>query len=300
MKRKTKMKLSVFCLLLSVFCVLSFAQQKFIDDLGYEIYLSHPPRRIISLAPNITEILFALGLGDQIVGVTRYCDYPPQALTKEKIGGIIDINLEKIKYLNPNLVLAFRGNPLELIQRLRQLEINVFVFDIQDRMERIFSLIQKIGLLTGRTNAAEKLLTHLKQKYNWIQKKLLSVTNRPKVFLSLHGQGLWTCGKSSFLNDLIIKAKGENIAGEIHRSWIKYNQEELIYKNPEIIIILAKKEKDFLSAKKWWENNSPLKQIKAVKTQKIFFLDENLISRPGPRLIDGLYQLAKILHPEVF
>ncbi len=300
MKKAVKIKTIIFFFLYLVLCLFGFSQQKFIDDLGSVICLSSSPKRIISLAPNITEVLFALGLEKQIIGVTRYCNYPPQAQLKEKIGGMIDINFEKIKYLNPDLVFAFRGNRLEAIKRLKELRIKVFVLNSGSGIEETFSLVRKIGLVTFREKEANKLIESLKRKYMSVMERLSLVNNCPKVFLSLHGQGLWTCGKRSFLHDLIVKAKGKNIAEDISQAWVKYNKEELIFKNPEVIIILTKSEKDFQIAKSFWFKNKVFNGIKAIEDNRIFYINEDLLSRPGPRLIEGFVQLAKIVHPEVF
>ena len=291
----------LFPLIILIIVLSLIAEGKiFYDDLGFKIEISSQPQRIISLAPNITEILFALGLDKQIVGVTRYCDYPPRALSKEKIGGIVDINIEKIKFLNPDLVLAFRGNSLDTILRLKKLKVKVFVLNSKRKIEGIFTLINEIGAVTFKEKEANKLIKRLKMKYESLQKKLLSVNNYPRVFLSLHGEGLWTCGKKSFLNEMILKARGINIAGDISKAWVKYNKENLIFKNPEIIIILAKERKDFKRAKEWWEKDKILRKIKAVKYRKIFYINEDLLTRQGPRLIEGFSKLVRILHPEIF
>ncbi|MCP2520528.1 helical backbone metal receptor [SCandidatus Aminicenantes bacterium Aminicenantia_JdfR_composite] len=294
-----KIKISVSIIfIISLFITVN--GKTFYDDLGFKIEISSRPERIISLAPNLTEILFALELNKNIVGVTRYCDYPPETLFKQKVGGVVDINIEKIKFLNPDLVLAFRGNRLDSILRLKQLKIKVFVLDSKKGIEGTFSLIKKIGAVTFREKEAQKLIEKLKAKYKKLRKKLSSVNNYPKVFLSLHGKELWTCGKKSFLNKLILEAKAQNIACGIPKSWIKYNKEKLLYQNPEIIIILAKKEKDFKRAEKWWKKDKILRKIDAVRYNRIFYINEDLLSRQGPRLIDGFTRLAEILHPEIF
>ncbi len=293
------LKIFIFIFLITNLFLLTYGKI-FYDDLGFKIEIFSPPERIVSLAPNITEILFALGLKNQIIGVTRYCDYPSQALLKEKIGGLIDINIEKIKYLNPDLVLAFRGNRLDVILRLKKLKIRVFILNSGKGIEEIFSLISKIGSVTYRQKEAKRLIEKLRKKYMSMRKKLSLVHNHPRVFLSLHGEELWTCGGRSFLNDIILKAKGKNLAGDIPKTWIKYNKEKLFFQNPEIIIILAKREKDFKKAKEWWKKDRILRETKAVKYNRIFYINEDLLSRQGPRLIDGFIELAKILHPEIF
>lgn len=295
--RRNRIQIVPFILFLSI--ALFADQTKIIKDaLGFSFAAAASPKRIISLAPNITEILFALDLGNNIVGVTRYCDYPPEAMEKEKIGGMVDPNLEKIKALNPDLIIGFRGNPLRILKRLKDLGLPLFVLETGRDLESVFLLIRKIGIVTQKEERAELLIQSMEKKYDKIQEALRNVENEPKVFLSLHGMGLWTCGKGSFLDDLLRKAKGLNIAGKIQRKWLHLNREQLIHQNPEIIIFISKSQKEFDRAKKWLKNKKPFKQLKAVTTNSIYFLDENLATRPGPRIIDALAELARLLHPD--
>jgi iron complex transport system substrate-binding protein len=294
-------RIQAFFLLLSLNAFLFGNQKKTIKDaLDFPFVMTSPPQRIISLAPNITEILFDLDLGEKVVGVTRYCDFPEQALKKEKIGGMIDPNLEKIIALNPDLIIGFRGNPLRIIERLRSLNLPLFVLEMGTNLETVFIIIEKIGAVTQKEKEAEIIVESLKKRYNKVQTKLHNVQHEPRVFLSIHGTGLWTCGKGSFLNDLVGKARGVNIAGNIPRKWLHYNREQLIHDNPEVIIALSKSQGEFSKVKDWIKNEANLKRIKAVETDRIYFLDENLATRPGPRLIDALEELARILHPQFF
>jgi len=270
------------------------------DDLGNTHVLGALPQRIISLAPNVTEILFALGLEKNIVGVTRYCNYPKNAQTKTHIGGMVDPDLEKIIDLRPDLIIAFRGNPLRLVQRLKDLKLPVFVLEAGTTLESVFFLIKKIGLVTRREKAAEGLVDLLRGNFKRIREALKTVQTRPKVFINLHGKGLWTCGKNSFLNDLVLKAEGVNIAGDVGRAWLSYNREELIHQDPEYIIVITKLTEDFLEVKKWFTKAAHLEGIQAVQKENIYFLNEDLLTRPGPRIFEALDQLARILHSSSF
>jgi len=277
------------------------AQHKvFTDALGFTIQMESPPKRIISLAPNITEILFALDLGDNVVGVTRFCDYPPEAIRKERIGGLVDPNLEKIISLNPDLIIGFRGNPIRLIKRMQEFNLPVFVLEMGTTIDRVFTVIETVAQITWAEKRTAKLLQPLKQQYQNIISALNREKNIPKVFVFLHGMGLWTCGKNSFMDDLLNKAKGKNIAGNIQKKWLLFSQEQLIAENPDFIIILSKSREAFLKAKKSILKGVFLKNLQAVAKGDIYFLDENLATRPGPRIIDALNNLARILHPEAF
>ena len=276
-------------------------QEKIIkDDLGFAFRLSSPPQRIISLTPNITEILFALGLGEKVVGVTRFCDFPDEVLNKEKIGGMIDPNLEKIKALNPDLIIGFRGNPLRTLERIRDLHLPLFVLEMGTNIESLFSLIQRVGMVSHNEQKAEALIQSLRERYEKVLSSLREVKHEPKVFLSLHGAGFWTCGNESFLHDLIQKARGVNIAGRISRKWLNFNREQLIHENPQAIIVLSKSEEDFMKTRDWIKSEAHLEGIQAVVSERIYFLDENLATRPGPRLLDAFEELAHLLHPQCF
>jgi iron complex transport system substrate-binding protein len=270
------------------------------DDFNTPFALTETPRRIISLAPNLTEILFALGLGDRVVGVTRYCDYPPEALEKEKIGGMLDPNLEKIQSLRPDLIVGFRGNPLGVLNKLRNLHFPVFVLNLGSSLDGLFQTIEKIGRVTRADEPAKTLVTGLKEKHEVIRVTLREVSKKPKVFLSVYGQGLWTCGEGSYLNDLLVQAGGENIAGTIKRRWLQLNREQLIHENPDIVIIMAKDKERFSQSGESFHADPRLKDVRAVKDNNIHWLDENIAGRFGPRLIDALAAVAQILHPEMF
>jgi cobalamin transport system substrate-binding protein len=270
------------------------------DDFNAPYALAAPPQRIVSLAPNVTEILFALGLGDRIVGVTRYCDYPPQALEKEKIGGMVDPNLEKIQALRPDLIVAFRGNPLGVLGKLRNLHFPVFVLNLGSTLDGLFQTVEKIGRVTWTDEAAAELAAGLKEKHRAIRQALGESATKPKVFLSVYGQGLWTCGEESYLNDLLIQAGGLNIAGKTGRRWLQLNREQLIHENPDVIIIMAKDQKLFSQAAESFRADPRLKDVRAVRDNNIHQLDENVAGRFGPRLVDAMETVARILHPEVF
>ena len=277
------------------------AQNKVFEDaLGHITEMDSSPKRIISLAPNITEILFALGLGESVVGVTRFCDYPPEAAKKEKIGGLVDPNLEKIISLKPDLIIGFRGNPIRIIIRMQEFDLPVFVLETGTTIDSVFTVVETVAQITWAEERAAKLLQSLKRQYQNIISALDRVNKIPKVFVFLHGVGLWTCGKNSFMDDLLNKAKGKNIAGNIQKKWLRFSQEKLIAENPDFIIILSKSFEDFLEAKKSISKGVYIKTLQAIERGQVFFLDENLATRPGPRIIEALNNLARIFHPEAF
>ena len=290
----------VLLLLTAVSLVASAQNETVIDDMGVPFTLSGPPRRIVSLAPNVTEILFALGLDKETVGVTRYCDYPEAAKRKEKIGGLVDPNLEMIKSLSPDLVIAFRGNPLRTVERLKKLGLPVFVLNIGIDLGSLFPLLEKIGRVTRREKEAAALASRLKDRLDAVRDHLCAVTAEPRIFLALHGTGLWTCGRESYLNDLIASCKARNVAGGISRNWLHYSLEQLVRDDPEVIIILARSILEFEKARDRFLKDTRLRGVAAVRSGRIRFLDENVASRFGPRLADALEETARNIHPERF
>lgn len=271
------------------------------DDTGRSFAVPvRPPERIVSLAPNVTELLFALGLGDRIAGVTRFCDFPPEALAKPRIGGLVDPSFEIIQALRPDLIFAFRGNPLRAIEKLRGLGFPVFVLDIGTTIDAIFPMVAKVGAATGRAAEAATLNARLRADLRKIETALAPVRTTPGVFLILHGQGLWTCGRDGFLDDLISRAGGRNVAAVRARSWVFYQREQLLSDDPDVILVLAKTVADFRKAEAWLAGGSRLGGLKAVRTRRVYHLDEDGASRFGPRLIEVLAQAAALLHPEAF
>jgi len=270
------------------------------DDLGHPFSLAGPPRRIVSLAPDITEILFALNLGPRIVGVTRYCDYPPGAGRIEKVGGLVDPSLEKIQVLHPDLVIAFRGNSIGIVNRLRSLGLPVFVFDSGRSLAGVLEVVKRIGRLTFQPESAGRLCRELEDRRRGLELALANIGNTPRIFLSVPGQGFWTCGSEGYLHDLIIQAKGINIAGGIRRRWLNLTREQIIRENPQVIIVMAKDLEAFRSMRDRLLGDARLKSVGAIRTRNIRVLDENIASRFGPRLFQALEDVARILHPERF
>lgn len=291
--------LVVIPLLLTTF--LGAQTQEFRDDLGHKISLASCPQRIVSLAPNLTEILFALGLNQEIIGVTRYCDYPEEARNREVVGGLVDLNLEKIRSLKPDLVLGFRGNPRRLIDRLYQQKIPVFVFDTGRTFDDLFTLITRIGQLTCRQERAASLITTLQQQIAAIEKALPSHGQKKRVFLTIYGQGsgLWTCGRDSYLSYLLHRARVENPAAGQKGNWLVYNREKLIKDDPELILVMCRSREDLNWARAWFLTQPALQKISAVRTGRFYFLDENLFSRFAPRLVEAYRQLVMTLYPDL-
>jgi len=281
--------------------ILASVPQDLKDDLGRPFPLpERTQERIVSMAPNVTEILFALGLGDHVAGVTRFCDYPPEARSIRRIGGLVDPNIEVIQSLDPGLVIAFRGNPLRLVDRIRKLGLPVFVLDIGEGLEALFPLIAKIGRVTRSEERADALAAGLRRRLEAVDAAMSGAGTRPKVFVLLYGQGLWTCGGESYVDDIIGRAGGTNVASALPKKWILYKREQILKDDPDVIFILARSGKDFATGRDWLLRKARVESVAAVRSGKVYELDENAASRFGPRLVDVLDRMVRLLHPELF
>ncbi|MBO8128158.1 MAG: ABC transporter substrate-binding protein [Peptococcaceae bacterium] len=270
-----------------------------VDDLGRQVTISKEPARIISLAPANTEILFALGLGDKVVGVTEFCDYPPEARNKPKIGGFSTPNAELIVAAQPDLVLA-AGIHQEFIKQLEDANLTVVAVDPQNLTE-VLKKIQLIGRITGAVQEANNLVGDMQRRINKIRAEVQDLPDeqKPTVFFELWPDPLTTGGAKSFLHSLIVTAGGKNIAGSVEKDWVTYNPEVLLAQNPEVIIFThhgsSKQTVEQVKAREGWE------QVAAIKNDRVYSVaDQNLIVRPGPRVVDGLEIIAKFIHPEIF
>ncbi len=253
-------------------------------------------RRIVSLAPNITEILFALGLGDRIVGVTKHCNYPAAALTKTSVGSYIDLNIEKILALNPDLVIATAdGNEKGSVERLAVFKIPVLVTNPKNLGE-VFETIETIGRITKQSHRAETMVRSLKQRADRVIQACLPLS-RPRVFLQINEHPLITVGQGTFHNNLIKLAGGINISGNDTIKYPKYSLEQVLRSKPDVLLITTMERGVMAERKK--ERWRQWAQLPAVKQDRIYILNSDLLDRPSPRLVDGLEALARAIHPEL-
>ncbi len=268
------------------------------DDLDRKVTILKQPERIISMAPVNTEILFALGLGEKVVGISNVCDYPPQAQEKERIGDYDNPNLEKIIELEPHLILASHGNPTELINQLEELNYAVVYLDPKD-IDHIISSITTVGKITGNDKESTRLTEEMEERIEAV----LSVTsslvenNKPRVLYVVWYKPLWTAGSGTFIDELIQKAGGINIAGDI-AGWPQMNLETVIEKNPQIVVVgYSEDQPELIQAVR---DESTLDQTDAFKNNQIHTIDTDIVSRTGPRIVDALEEMARVIHPEIF
>jgi iron complex transport system substrate-binding protein len=265
------------------------------DGVGNVITLEAEPQRIISLAPSHTETLYALGLGDKVVGVTEYCNYPPEATEKQKVGSFATIDLEQVVGLEPDLVLATTMHMAETVPALQDRGIVVFVIDPQS-VSDVLDAIDRIGRITGSEDAVGALVADMQARIDAVQEKVQDAP-RPTVFWEL-GAELYTVGPNTFIDDLISLAGGENAAANADSPWPQLSVEAIIMKDPDVIVLADHnygQTAEMVKERPGWED------IRAVKEGNIVEItDDDIVSRPGPRLVEGLEFLAKALHPDLF
>jgi iron complex transport system substrate-binding protein len=261
------------------------------DDLGRLVAINGTPQRIISLAPSNTEILFALGLGDKVVGVTDYCDYPPEALNKTKVGGYINPDIEKIVALNPDLILVAYGTPMDVIDTMVGLGLTVYGIKTTD-LDDLLNDIRRVAEITDKEVEAQALTSEMASRIQAVTNQTEELEQRPRVFYIVWHDPLWTAGSGTFIDELIEKTGGVNICQNI-TGYSTVSIEEVIARDPEIIITSE-------LSYDWAINATELASTNASQTGRIYTLDDNLVQRPGPRLVEGLEWFAHFIHPEIF
>ena len=272
------------------------------DGLGRTVTLAAPAQRIVLLAPSNTEILFAVGAGAQIVGRDEASDYPAEALALPTVGGWSGFSSEAIVALQPDLVLGLAGdfNPPELAAELEGLGLTVFYLPNPATIEEMYTNLETVGKLTGHESEATALIESLQARVAVVDAQIASIAERPVVFYELDAANPskpWTAGPGSFIDLLIARAGGTNAAGQLQGAWVQVSLEEIILLDPDLIILgdsLYGETPEKVAARTGWE------VLRAVQEGKVYPFDDNLVSRPGPRLVDGLEALAKLLHPGLF
>lgn len=261
------------------------------DEAGKHVRVPVRAQRIITLAPNLTEIVYAVGAGDRLVGNTTFCDYPQEAKQVAKVGDTLQPNIERIIALRPELILISTASQLETFtKQLDERDIAVFVTDPHD-LEGVFRSIKTLGDLLGQQREAETLVNNLRGRAAAVEE---AVKSRPSVtvFYQVSPSPLWTAGRSSWITDLIRRAGGRSVTGEAEGQWMRYSDEAALASQPEAIIMATSGEKMEVAA--------ALQKSPAVINKRVYGISGDYLSRPGPRLIEGLEQLARVLHPDAF
>jgi len=275
-----------------------------VGELPEEASATAVPRRIVSLSPSITEILFALGLGDRVVGVTRYCGYPPEAAGKAKVGGLLDTNYEAIVALEPDLVIMREENR-DALDKLRQLGIPALLVS-HTTVEGILDSMATIGRRCGAAARAAELVASLKERMAGIERKTRAL-DRPRVLFAVErtlGTGriedVYVAGRGGFIDRVIELAGGRNACPETLAGFPVVSGEGIIQMNPDVILdmvpVLLQQEHAKESLLADWRQ---LAEVTAVRQGRVYVLDDDYAFIPGPRFVLLAEKLARLLHPEV-
>jgi iron complex transport system substrate-binding protein len=272
------------------------------DGLGRKITLAHPAQRVVSLAPSNTEILFAIGAGSQVVGRDSYSDYPAEAKQAADIGGGFTVlNTELILSKKPDLVLAAPLTPQEQIADLDKAGLTVYVVPNPKTFDDLYTNMETVAKLTGHEKGAASLIDSLKLRVGAVTNVVAKATQKPLVYYELDATdptAPYTPGPETFVDLLIRTAGGVNFGSDLKGEWVQVSVEQLLAKEPDLIVLgdntYGGVTPQQVKARAGWE------ALHAVKQDQIFIFDDNLVSRPGPRLVDGLEAMAKLLHPDLF
>ena len=298
-------RLSIFVVLLSLLvsmvagCQPQFLPGTYTDDMGRAVVIDQIPQRIVSFGPSITEILFALGLEEKVVGVSNYCDYPEAAELKPKVGDAYNPSLERIVELEPDLVLTLKQEQLNT--ELDALGIKFMVLDPED-IDGILGDIELVGKITGTKKRAEELIKDMQDSISQVI-ALMKDVPKVSVFFIIDATDPtlpWTAGSGSFIDALITMAGGENIAAETVGGWVPFSLEQVVSSDPEVIIIQTMIAGIPTISKEELEEHPVWGEMTAVRQGKVYIIDGDLVSRAGPRIVQGLEEMAKFIHPELF
>jgi iron complex transport system substrate-binding protein len=258
-----------------------------VDDAGKTITLERPARRVVSLAPSNTEIMFALGAEDAVVGVSSLCNYPPEAATREKVGDFFNPNLEKILSLKPDLVLAVAGVQASVVTALTEAGIPVVTLDPTSLAE-VQEDFKKIGLLVGKKEEGERLAQELKNVIERLQAEKLPAR---RVFFEISNQPLMSPGAKTFISDAIDAAGGINLGDSFGSGWVTVSPEELVRKDPEVYLFSSALGETTESLAK----RPGYSSLTCFKNRAVYPVTDDLIMRPGPRLAKGIEELHALI-----
>lgn len=271
------------------------------DDRGVEVRLSRPPGRVVSLAPSLTEIVFRLGAQERLVGVTRFCNVPPEASLLPRVGGVVDPDVERIVAARPDLVLCTTdGNPKEKVRILEEMGIPCFAVGPQD-LAAVFGTIERIGILLGLPATARREADSLRERTarvsgsgpcaaRGVETGTGTPGARPRVLFAVSTSPVIVAGTGTFLDELIRRAGGSNAAGRLSGRYPRLTTEDLVAASPDILLVAA-----MLGVERFPEAVTRWKEIPAFRDHEVHSLDGDLVTRPGPRMVDALEEVARIL-----
>ena len=287
--------LLVLCLLF--FLPLPGAAKSATDQLGRQVRVPDRPQRIVAMAPSITEIVFALDLSDRLVGATRFSDYPPAAKTLPTVGSYVHLDVEKIVALRPDLCIAVKdGNPISVVSKLESVGIPVYAVDPRN-LEAVMETLLELGRLLDVNNRAETIVEGMTDRILQVRQRVSGAAHQPGVFFQIGISPIVSVGTKTFIHELIVMAGGNNLAQGL-TPYPRYSKEQVIGLRPEVMIITSMaREAVFAQVKSGWQQ---WPELPAVKNNRVYLVDSNVLDRATPRLVDGLEQLARLIHPDRF
>ena len=269
------------------------------DQMGREVTIVGIPERIISLSPSNTEIIFALGLGDRLVGVTEYCNYPPEVQEKEIIGDFANPSIERIVELEPDLVLASTINEKE-VPHLEALGIPVLVVEPSMLFE-LYASISLVAEITGVTITGETLIVSMQQRIQAIEEivAVIAAKDKVRVYYEVYSDPLMSAGQDAFINEIILLAGGVNIFGDVNESYPQISAEVVAERQPQVILYpdyhgTAETVMEAMADRPGWES------MPAVMDNRIYAISDDIFSRPGPRVVEAVEAAARLFYPELF
>jgi iron complex transport system substrate-binding protein len=292
--------MATLSIILCLGCVPQSPSGNIVDGLGRSVTIDKIPQRIVSLAPSNTEILFALGLGDKVVGVTEYCNYPQEAMTKTKVGGFSNVDIEKVVSLEPDLVLATHIHGKTVIPALEKLGLTVVALT-PGSLNEVLDSITLVGKITGQSREASKLINDLGTRIEAVADRThnLSPGQKPRVFYITWHDPLMTAGTETLADDVISSAGGQNIAYDISGDKA-INLETVIYRDPQVIVASVGMGSGEDLPWQYVQTEPRLENTQALLNGRVYKIDGDMIHRPGPRIVDALEQMTQFIHPELF
>ncbi|WP_232698086.1 ABC transporter substrate-binding protein [Brevibacillus daliensis] len=269
---------------------------KVVDGVGKEITFDKKPGRIVSLMPSNTEILFALGVGDKVVGVTDVCDFPQEATTKTKVSNSMTVNIEAIVALKPDVVFAYAMGNGDVVRNLEELGLKVVTIKSAATIDDVYSDIELFAKITGTEEKGKEIVAGMKQKLEGIVNAASKVEKKKQVYLEIApNPDIWTAGSGTFQDETLKLIGVENTFSDV-TGWSKVSEEAVIKRKPEVILTtvdyVQEPEKEIMTRKSW-------QGIPAVKNKNVFYVDSDLTTRPGPRIVDGIEVMFKAIYPDL-
>lgn len=267
------------------------------DDTGYSTTLESPPQRIVSLSPSNTEILFALGLKDRIVGVTEYCNYPPEAIERPKVGGYSTVSIERVIALQPDLILAAYGNGEAMISNLRSLGYRVIVLHPK-QLDDILGDIRLVGKAAGVEENASMLAGEMGERIRRVEERSAGASERPRVAHVIWNDPIYVSGSRTFQDELIARAGGTNAFSRMD-GWKAIGIEDFIAADPEVLIVnrgtgMGEGEDEIA---RYFLTEPRFSNVTAIREGRVHLVDTDIVDRAGPRIVDALEQFAAAIHP---